>query len=422
MLVPFDLFQYFSEEALTRCPDCGKDFASRAIMNNHRKHNCDEYFNRREKIQCSKIGLHGEICGRLLGRKEVWKHNLHFHNKKNRVVCDLCGNELTKEALKYHMDVHLGTQKIPCEFCDKMISHKRMQEHVDYMHLGKKRSDVLEACKICGVEVLHMIPHLLTHKEKKKCPHCPEYLSPQSLAAHIKEVHFKYKQEIVKCEYPGCDKEGTKSFMRSHSMSHKPRKTCEWCAKEYSHDRMRKHLKVCPQAPSTSNSSAPVKKLKKCPYCGRNYGSGDLSAHIKRVHLKVELKDEDLMKCPECDKKGSAEYIKDHLRTHKRIKCQNCLKEYSGGFFKKHICQPSSSSSAEKMFKCNEPNCPYIGATKHALNTHLLTHKPPVPCPHCGKLISRGNLTKHVKRCKMAPSTSKQQPKISRHDDDDSSS
>jgi len=101
-------------------------------------------------------------------------------------------------------------------------------------------------------------------------------------------------------------------------MSHMLRKTCEWCGKQYSHDRMRKHIKVCDKAPSTSRGTIPNKKLKLCPYCGREYSAGNLTNHIRRVHQKVELKDEDLLTYPECGKKGDKFFMNNHKRTHIR--------------------------------------------------------------------------------------------------------
>ena len=189
-------------------------------------------------------------------------------------------------------------------------------------------------------------------------------------------------------------------------MSHMPRKTCEWCQKEYSHDRMRKHIKVCEQTPSTSSSSIPVKKLKPCPYCQREYAANHLSSHIKRVHQKEEPKEEDLLTCGECGKKGDKFFMNNHRRIHIRVKCSKCEKEYSQSGIKTHKCQPGTSSTNELKFKCSEPNCNYSGPTKGALYSHFMSHKPPVPCPHCAKIIIQ-NLGKHVERCKFVPSTSK---------------
>lgn len=153
-------------------------------MKVHRRHYCQKYSNKREKIQC-------EICGSYLGRQEMWKHINYVHNKVNKATCDFCGMEMRRDHLPSHFSIHLETKnKIPCEICGKVIIKDWMKNHMNFVHYGKQRY-VMKKCQICGKEVVRMDSHMKTHSEKVKCPHCDKLFSKHSLNRHIKAVHNK---------------------------------------------------------------------------------------------------------------------------------------------------------------------------------------------------------------------------------------
>ncbi|KAG5672974.1 hypothetical protein PVAND_003059 [Polypedilum vanderplanki] len=230
----------------TNCPACGKHFETRAETGVHYRHHCEQNINRREKEPC-------DLCGAMVCPIDMRRHIANLHNNADCLECDYCGKILTREGMVYHVKVHVGQHKIECNICHKMINYKKIDEHKKYQHTEETRPK--KACPVCGKLATNLGTHMKMH-EKEQCPTCLKYFTKQSIKAHIKTHTKKNEPKKVEpkvaCET--CGKMGTKTWLYSHKKTHLPRQKCKFCGKEYSADRMRKHIKIH-QQPSTSKSN-----------------------------------------------------------------------------------------------------------------------------------------------------------------------
>lgn len=80
------------------------------------------------------------------------------------------------------------------------------------------------------------------------------------------------------------------------------------------------------------------REYKKCTVCGGMFK--DINAHMKilksfpanrlKRHINKHSEDvQEVINCPQCDKKGTKFYIEEHKRTHQRVNCPTRNKELS---------------------------------------------------------------------------------------------
>ena len=126
--------------------------------------------------------------------------------------------------------------------------------------------------------------------------------------------------------------------------------------------------------------------------CGKAFRSkGGLTIHRKRIH--EESTEKVTFECELCKATFKQEAnLKNHMKrctglaasSSDRKKCDKCLKEYSKSYFSKHYRKCNAAEASER---------PTVEATTYKSEM--------APCPDCGILKAKTNMSRHRKVCVM---------------------
>lgn len=123
-----------------------------------------------------------------------------------------------------------------------------------------------------------------------------------------------------------------------------------------------------------------------CCFCGRIFASRQiLRNHMETIHCKTKK-----MFCDHCPKEFHVKnIIVNHMRVHikKTFSCNIC--DYKTAFKNNFELHKGRHAVKSTCLVCKKPVA--------SLKTHMLTHKPKVPCPICQKLLAKYYMKEHVK-------------------------
>lgn len=140
------------KDSLVTCDICGKNLASKIVLENHMKIHSDEC-----SYEC-------KICGRKFKQSSCLSNHQKMHSDVRRFVCtvDNCGNTFRQKAhLEAHMTTHSGEKKFVCKICGKAMAYKcNLNTHMR-THLGITPY----SCEFCQ-EKFHDHSSLKRHKKR----------------------------------------------------------------------------------------------------------------------------------------------------------------------------------------------------------------------------------------------------------------
>ncbi|XP_061713726.1 zinc finger protein 347-like [Cydia pomonella] len=309
------------------------------------------------------------------------------------------GNRAERTAKKCKK---LGSKKKPLIQVDKKVKEqknngkvlqqkrKKRSSKKPQTHKAKKAKDLKEngmvsqgphICEQCGVTVIDIKSHSLTHKfkdERKmlKCKACPKlFISRGGRRRHFNVHHLGRK---AKCDI--CN--GHYVNLNTHIMQvHKKaelRFVCVMCGRRF----VSRH--VLDQHMYTHTKARDI--LFECDLCHKKYVlKENLRDHIKRVHEHVKN-----YQCEHCPKSFFARNgIIYHLRMHTKerpFECGECGKAFT---IKKVLRAHMLVHSRTKDFKCKLCHLGFRAASN--LKTHMITHtkEKRFSCQYCGKRFGR---------------------------------
>eukprot|EP00088_Acartia_fossae_P005965 TRINITY_DN12710_c0_g1_i1.p1 TRINITY_DN12710_c0_g1~~TRINITY_DN12710_c0_g1_i1.p1 ORF type:complete len:618 (+),score=103.32 TRINITY_DN12710_c0_g1_i1:38-1891(+) len=167
----------------------------------HRKHHIQVY-HKKEKLGCDKCYFLCSTAEELtdhIQKKHAEKEK--YVRKTKRIVCDICGKEMSSASLKDHKEMAHDPVLIQCNQCPGKYTAAALKRHIRVCHSEG-------FCNICGIKVKMLVRHMnVMHSSEKnskhKCEHCPKVFHyKHQLTNHTMSVHLK--ERPYKCRY-GCD-------------------------------------------------------------------------------------------------------------------------------------------------------------------------------------------------------------------------
>ncbi|XP_063702075.1 zinc finger protein Xfin-like [Culicoides brevitarsis] len=327
---------------------------------------------------------------------KIWVTNFDTHSKK----CELCGVSVTNElknygiVLKHRMDHHFfpgNSQK--CIGCSsEFASYEDRIRHTLYCD-GKFSIDAT-FCYLCDAkfdDFLSVKEHLqavhpkkrpeVAEKPWKSCQICKKTinLNVLSMREHVKNEHEVKLLRCAHCETRFSDKQ----FLENHLMQeHFPHLAV--------HGAEKKKFRL-PEEPV------------KCKECDKSFSRQYIKAHMTRAHSKEKniFTTNKAFNCELCGKFYlTSATFKNHLKTHlpdekRPFKCSHCAK----GFYSlATLVEHERQHTGEKPHRC--PFCDKAFAKKQTYKDHVATHTGNgYKCHLCDrKLHDHSSLRKHLKR------------------------
>ena len=175
-----------------------------------------------------------------------------------------------------NMSERVTNPKFACSLCEiNFKTNRNLRMHIRNIHEGKRKKEIKEACKICGL------------------------LAPKSfLKFHVERVHEKVRRYFCeKCKFSGysvCDLKSHELQVHDENRNH----VCEKCdyscsSKKYLREHMirnhesRKKKKVDTSGEMEEEEAYVYIYIYICPQCDyKGYTKACLKSHIDAIHLK----------------------------------------------------------------------------------------------------------------------------------------
>ncbi|CAK1547601.1 unnamed protein product [Leptosia nina] len=163
-----------------------------------RKYQHNKFMKQRQKKRKCRI------CGKQLANPSSYRVHMNLHAKKNRFICEQCGNTYTTlVGLQCHKLTKHGTGPyIQCSQCSFKASRRfDMIEH-ERIHTGERPF----TCDKCGLTFRRRYiykNHLIKHTEKKvQCSQCPKkFFRREDMLAHCNSNHKRcYMFKCSECD------------------------------------------------------------------------------------------------------------------------------------------------------------------------------------------------------------------------------
>jgi KRAB domain-containing zinc finger protein len=276
-----------------------------------------------------------------------------------KICSKICGN---MGSLMRHMITH---REINCEACNLSFQGKeQFREHKKVCPPSSETSRFKFNCKFCG-KLFRTKGSLKNH-----------------MIMHTQEGGNT--EDSLRCKF--CDKVcGNQGSFTLHMASHEPEKKskkCKYCDDTFiDRFKLRKHVRICSQAPQNIQALANAEKANnvpgdidklKCTFCGKICGNkGSYKIHIMCYHNEALQ-----LKCNECDKRFEH---KHELERHIKRSIKSEKLKYSGNAFK------CSMRGKKYLKRCTQ--CPLL-FTSRELKSHIIrVHGRDIAyvCKFCGK-------------------------------------
>ena len=413
------------------CNMCSKEFLNIKLLREHKNiHKVDKLSN---LVLNKLIDLQGDrmkyqrkcfICGKIF--------TSYFNLKRHLLQHKSSGKEATLKVLE---QVQKGESHFGMLFFEKVKSLSELALNALAIPVPRKKNEF--KCKICKKEKFthfNLKRHLQFHFDnrtnntkgkgrKYKCNNCGQSFKSTSLRdLHQEQIHergvkltkIKRKQKRNKKQQKEQTKEDNVLF------------TCKFCEKEFaSLSNLEKHVDLHKYHQMRGTSGNGIRRYK-CSECPNSYSSKEkLTQHINLVHMKLELKKEQLV-----DEHG---YVKDLENINKQKdkvnlnpnlhQCKYCSRTCQNAYnLGRHEKLHEKSNARLRPFSCQ--HCHKTYAFQNNLRLHVLEeHKNVVSvdenvileekkqilqdksahvslvCQYCGERCSTSfNLKRHEKR------------------------
>ncbi|XP_025833524.1 zinc finger protein 728-like [Agrilus planipennis] len=252
-------------------------------------------------------------------------------------------------------------------------------------------------CAFCEMKFKHPLllkNHLKSTHNKKgpfKCAICPkEYSGYQGLDGHFAMQHTGKKFKCYQCKQGFDSKEEVAYHRKAHHRNY-----CDICQTYYA------------VTPYCHNKDVHAEDKIKCTICDKTYnGKRRLRIHIRRVHPRTKypcsvcgkkfkrnavLNEHYTRKhteikttvCQECGKEINANYLRAHLKAHRRMLfCKICKKSYKT-YRAVQYCEDKHNNI--RRYKCTMCDKSYFSPGSLIIHRRLHTGEKPYSCSVCSR-------------------------------------
>ncbi|CAL4226753.1 unnamed protein product [Meganyctiphanes norvegica] len=274
-----------------KCPECGKDFATKSYFEVHVTTHTSE-----RPYMC-------EICGKGFMMQSVLNRHLQTHTDDKPFECPECDFKCNQKSnLNNHMLTHSSEKPFKCTQCDYTCKKATLLQHHMVTHSDEKPF----ACERCDkrfkwTEQLKL--HVMTHTGEKpyQCTECPlKFATKDRLKYHTMGIHNDDRPfPCDECDYRAV----TKSILDRHMIKHTGAKPfiCDICGKQLRDGVSLKNHKLI------HTGERPLK----CNECGKTFRQ----SVTLRVHMFSHTKEKNHF-CTQCGYGApTRDKIKKHIRT-----------------------------------------------------------------------------------------------------------
>ena len=246
------------------CPVCGKMF--RYLQVHMRLH-------RHPGFECTD-------CGRKFARKDYLTEHRRIHSHERPYLCVKCGRSFASSSnLRTHLNTHTDERRYQCEQCGKLFRRRcGKAEHIRHVH-EKVKAHRCTCCPRAYTTLKGLKVHMMSHTNERpyECPNCPKRFKTATvldlhLVTHTGERRFA-------CSFCG-QRFGQKTAARMHERTQHSEDggrshECELCGQRFNKRsirdaHVRRHNGIKPHA---------------CTMCNWAFAFlGDLRNHMIKKH------------------------------------------------------------------------------------------------------------------------------------------